>query len=272
METIQQLGAVKAFHHGKKVLGLFPPYMTVRCYAIDGLLIDTGLSFATKSLAQFVEQEKIKSGIITHHHEDHSGNAKFLQSREIKISASSLTREKIQQGWRLHFYQKLIWAPAPTTTIEVVSNVVETNKYKFEVIAAPGHCEDQVVFYEREQGWLFTGDAFIAQRIKYFRGDEDFHKTLASLNLLSQLKFDHLYCAHHPVMHKGLKALIAKKEYLENIKGQALYLYNQGLTLREITTKILGKEKRSLYFITAGDLSKINMIRSIIKGPVARRS
>lgn len=270
MDEIEQLGLVKSFHHGKKVLGLFPPYMTVRCYAIDGLLIDTGLSFAQKSLAKFIQHEKIQRSIITHHHEDHSGNAQFLQKEQIKVEASPLTREKIARGWRLHFYQKLIWAKAAKTTVDTVGNLIETDNFRFEIIAAPGHCEDQIVLYEKNRGWLFTGDAFLSERVKYFRKDEDFHKTLASLTNLCQLDFADLYCAHHPILKRGKAALITKKEHLENIKGQVQLLHTKGLSFREITLKVLGKEKLPLYLMTAGDLSKINMIKSILIGPVIR--
>lgn len=35
------------------------------------------------------------------------------------------------------------------------------------------YCPDHVCLFEPEQGWLFSGDLFIHERVRYLRNDED---------------------------------------------------------------------------------------------------
>ena len=78
------------------------------------------------------------------------------------------------------------------------------------MVDVPGHCDDQVAFHLPERGVLFSGDAFIHERPKYFRSDEDWHSTVNSLRQLVQLDFDHLLCAHRPRVGSGKTALLQK--------------------------------------------------------------
>ena len=83
----------------------------------------------------------------------------------------------------------------------------------------PGHCEDQVAFWVPDRGLLFSGDAFIHERPRYFRSDEDFHATIASLRRLLELDFEHLLCAHRPRVGNGKAALQQKLQVRYGLGG-----------------------------------------------------
>lgn len=270
MIEVEEYGPVRALRHGRRVLGLLPPYMTVRCYAVDGLLIDAGLSTHTASVLAFARQQRVGRAVLTHHHEDHSGGAAALRDTGLEVQASARTRTWMQRGFGTRLYQRVVWGRAVPSELDPLAERVETEHHRFDVLPAPGHCDDQVVLHEPEQGWLFAGDAFLAERVKYFRGDEDFAATVASLERLVALDFEALFCAHRPVVTGGKRALETKLQHLRDLEGRVRELHQRGASIREITRRVLGREPWLLYLFSAGDLSKANLVRSILQGPVPR--
>ncbi|MCA9791167.1 MAG: MBL fold metallo-hydrolase [Candidatus Eremiobacteraeota bacterium] len=270
MIELEHYGPVEAFHHGRSPLGFLKPVMSVRCYHIDGLLVDSGLSVFSSAIGRWAVERGARRAVITHHHEDHSGNSKTLQRRGLEVMASGRTNAWVAQGFSIRLYQRLVWAPAPATRLSPLPAKVETERYSFEPLPAPGHCDDQMVFFEAEQGWLFSGDAFLARRIKYFRADEDFAATLDSLRRLTRLDFADLFCAHRPVMGQGKQALLDKLQMLEDLEGKVRELHERGLDPRAITRQVLGPESWMFYLFSLGDLSKLNLVRSILFGPKLR--
>ncbi|WP_163832072.1 MBL fold metallo-hydrolase [Spartinivicinus ruber] len=117
---------------------------------------------------------------------------------------------------------------------------------------------------------IFKGDAFLADKIKLFRGDEDFAKTIESLKRLVTLEFADLFCAHRPIMNQGKQALQQKLAYLLELEDQARYLHRKGHSIKAITQQLLGNESRLRTLLTRGDMSKQNIIRSILFGPTPR--
>ena len=49
--------------------------MTAWCYQIDGVLIDTGIRHLRQTILERMADDKPEMILVTHHHEDHSGNA-----------------------------------------------------------------------------------------------------------------------------------------------------------------------------------------------------
>jgi glyoxylase-like metal-dependent hydrolase (beta-lactamase superfamily II) len=262
---------VIALHIGRNFLKFLPPMKTVRCYAVDGILVDTGIASMHQQVFDFAKSHHVERAYITHHHEDHSGNAHSLKEEGIPVFSSQETKQKIATGFTYYLYHQLVWGKAPTAKVEKMEGTLETENHQFEIISAPGHCDDQTVLYEKNQGWLFSGDAFLADQVKMFRGDEDFSKTIQSLKKLTKLDFEDLFCAHRPIMKKGKSALQKKLNHMIELEENTKYLHQKGYSINQISKKLLGQEDWAFFLFTAGDLSKRNMIRSILYGAVPRK-
>ena len=48
-------------------------------YLVDGMLIDTGAEKLQKDLIDFFNEHSFDQVVLTHHHEDHTGNAAWIQ-------------------------------------------------------------------------------------------------------------------------------------------------------------------------------------------------
>lgn len=271
MIHVETYGSVKALHQGRHFLGILPPLMTVRCYAVDGLLIDTGLTTFHREVTSFAEDSRVHKAALTHHHEDHTGNAARLREQGVPVFGSDGTRQMLAKGFRLHLYQHLNWGKPHWTEIDILGDEIVTENYRFQVISAPGHSDDHVVFFEPNKGWLFSGDVFIAEKIKIFRRDEDFAKTIETLTRLSALPVKSIFCAHRPLLSGGQQALQRKLQYLQDIEGQVKQLASKGYSIKSITNETMGPEELLAWGLTWGDACKANIIRSILHGPTRRK-
>ena len=73
----------------------------------------------------------------------------------------------------MEIYRRVAWGRFTTVEAAPLPEVVEAGGVRLEVVETPGHSPDHVCFFERERGWLFTGDLFLAERQRYLRMDED---------------------------------------------------------------------------------------------------
>jgi len=166
---------------------------------------------------------------------------------------------------RLAFYRRLIWGQPGGVAARPLGGAVETGRYRFEVIPTPGHCPDHVCFFEPREGWLFSGDLFVHRRVRYLRAGEDALATLRSLRSALELRPRLLICAHAGIVEDACAAIEDKIAYWEGLAGQARTLRGQGLSLRQITSQLLGAEDR-MAWATGGHFSKRNLIRSLLAG------
>lgn len=243
--------------------------LPVYCYVVGDTLVDTGLSCYGDAIRELARQCGVTRAVITHHHEDHAGNAAALRDDGLAVLSSDLTQKLVAHDLPIQFYQHLIWGKMAPVATEVFSNRVRIGPYEAEVIPAPGHCADQVVFFVREEGWLFSGDSFLSERVKVFRRDEDFAATVATLRRLLQLDFDALLCAHKPRFTQGRAALQAKLDWLLSLEGEVRHHHAAGLPQGEIARRCV-RPPWLAAILTAGDATAQNLVHSILHGPRPR--
>lgn len=142
----------------------------------------------------------------------------------------------------------------------------ETYHYRFQVIPTPGHCPDHVCFYEPREGWLFSGDLFIHERMRYLQAEEDAHAILESLRRVLALRPRLLFCSHAGLVKDACGAIERKIAYWEQLAERARALHSQGLSLREIRDRLLGPEGWMTRF-SGGHFAKIHLIRSLLAKP-----
>lgn len=245
--------------------------LPVYCYAVGDTLVDTGIACEGRALVSLAASLGIRRAILTHHHEDHAGNARQLALAGVAIEAAARTSAILERGVPIRFYQHVLWGSAPPAAVGALSpETLEIGPYEARVVPAEGHCADQVAFFVPSEGWLFSGDAFIHERIKVFRRDEDFGAMVATLRRFLELDFDALLCAHGPRLTKGRAAIAAKLEWLLGLEGRVRELHDRGCTPAEITPRLQVPRPAAFQHVTFGDVSTANIVRSILYGPTVR--
>jgi glyoxylase-like metal-dependent hydrolase (beta-lactamase superfamily II) len=256
-------GPVQGFELGHTPFG--QPFITTHVYFVDGVMIDTGQKHLSREIQHLVADFPVQTILLTHYHEDHSGNAAMLKHLlDVPILGHPITIEKLKTPFKIFPYQKLLFGAAGSVEVLPLPNLVETDNYCFKPIHTPGHSRDHMVFWEAEQGWLFSGDLYLGDRAKYFRADERIKDEIQSLKIVRELDFDSVFCAHHPKVRDGKKSIIRKLDFLENLYGSVEELYKQGFDIGQIMRKLKIKETYFLMMFCFGNISARNMVRSVI--------
>lgn len=260
----KRLGPIHAYELGWSPVG--PPVMTVHIFIAGRVMIDTGLPHMRAAVCGIARQYGVSSVLLTHYHEDHAGNAAAVQKCSgVPVFAHPLTCRKMIRPTRIYPYQHLMWGSAQPLRPGIVPEVFTNGKFRFQPIHAPGHSRDHTVFLEPEQGWLFSGDLYLGDRIKYFRADENIADQIHSLRKILKYDFDALFCAHRPQWKKGKPCLARKLDYLENFYGRVSELAGRGLDANAIMKQLHLRESWLIRMMCFGNVSMKNMVRSVIE-------
>src|SRR2546426_4852653 len=174
-------GDVRYFRMARTVLGRAIYWTGV--YLIDGLLVDSGPPNLAHDVRRLVSNLAVRQCVTTHHHEDHSGNHGLLAA-ELRITplahAIGVSRLAVADT-HSQLYRRVAWGARPPAPAAPLGEGLETSRFRFQVIHTPGHATDHVALFEPERGWLFSGDLYLAPRLRYLRADEDVYAMMDSL-------------------------------------------------------------------------------------------
>ncbi len=241
------------------------PPMTVVFYAVDHILIDTGFRHVRKDVVNLVNNQSIAAVYLTHHHEDHSGNASILKKKfGLEIFGHPITIQKMRNPLPIYPYQRFAFGSSRATTVLPIPSKVETDQYCFHPVHTPGHSKDHTVYHEPDQGWLFSGDLYLADKIKYFRSDEILEDQINSLKKVLQLDFDSLFCAHNPKPENGKSHIRRKLEFFETFYGNVYQYWKKGISTKQIMKEIQLKEVMLTKILCANNVSAENMVQSAV--------
>lgn len=260
-------GPVVGLKTGRFGLGL---NVKVLCYRIGRTLIDTGPPNQWRHVRRFVTAEADDPGLdrvlLTHHHEDHAGNAARIQELlDVPVYAPAASRERLRTGYPQETYRWLVWgAPRPVETDPVPDTLSLADGTPLRTIPAPGHSDDMVCYLAADYGLLFGADLYVTRRPEYLRSAENAPVLIDSLHEVLEHDFHTLLCSHKGVVEAGRQALSEKAKYLEALSGvvQRRHRYDK-LGVSAIVDEILGREG-GLYWCTGGDFSKHNLIASLL--------
>lgn len=261
MLKLSQHNEVIRIRLANTILGI--PLYEVSAYLMDGLLIDTGCPATATEILSFAKKSDIQYITITHHHEDHAGGLITLKSLGLPIVSSPKTKQILSSLPKVQFYRRLVWGNPQSVDIDIVANTIKTRNSCFQIIPTPGHSTDHVCIFELNSGFLFSGDLFIHEHVKYLRSDENAWETIRSLKKMAELQPSVIFCSHFGAIEKGAISLLKKADYWQNIADQAEDLYRKGMDIKAITHHLLGDEG-FITFYSLGDFSKQNLIRSLI--------
>ncbi|MCP4116615.1 MAG: MBL fold metallo-hydrolase [Desulfobacteraceae bacterium] len=241
--------------------------MGVHMYLLDGLLVDTGQSNMARYALAFLEGKTIHRIVLTHHHEDHSGNAALISARHrAPVLGHPVAVEKMRARAPICPYQHLMWGRSAPCTVIPYPETIQTERFELTPIHTPGHSRDHTVYLEKNRGWLFSGDLFLGEQIKYFRKDEVMIDQINSLKRVMGLDFDTLFCAHRPAWKKGKEKIGKKLLFLEELHGRVEALHQKGMNVRGITQALKSSSDRVERWFTLGNVSFEHMVRSSLNG------
>ncbi|MEW5724201.1 MAG: MBL fold metallo-hydrolase [Thermodesulfobacteriota bacterium] len=266
MLQVDDVGEVKRFRMGRSILGRVM-YMTT-AYYVDGLLIDSGCAHCRDEFLAALSDLTVEQLANTHAHEDHVGaNAALARRfglrprthpRGLPILADPRGRLPLLP------YQRIIWGWPEASEGEALPEVVKTKNHILKVVPTPGHSPDHVCFFEPDQGWLFSGDAYVGGKDRTLRADYNVWGIISSLKKMAVLEPKVLFTASGSVRGEARTDLAAKIDYLENL-GEKIWNWSQkGLNYEQIASKVLGREQL-IRFISQGHFSGKNLVRSFIE-------
>jgi glyoxylase-like metal-dependent hydrolase (beta-lactamase superfamily II) len=243
----------------------FPTGTWVCAYLVDGLLVDTGPAHTAAELVRFFDGKAIKAAVNTHFHEDHISANKFLQDRYgIDIYAHPLALDKINKSPQLYPYQEEVWGYPVPSEVKPLSDHIDTGRYRFEVIPTPGHARDHICLFERENGWLFTGDLYVTTRPVVCRPNDDMWQIIADLKTIEALNARIIFPAPTHVVKDPGQKLGTLITYLEDLSMRIEGLYNKGLGIEQIRQEVFGEEGL-IAEMTQQQFSSFNMVKSFLK-------
>lgn len=217
--------------------------MSVFSFYVDGLLIDTGSSSLAQEFQSFFNEIDIQQAALTHAHEDHSGNAAWIQQhKDTPIYIHRDAVDECASDGNLPLYRKVLWGERPAFIAKPFGDTLQTNQATWDVIATPGHTSDHLSFYNRATGAMFTGDLYVQTKTKVVLDEENIVHTLASLKYLLNYNFETIYCCHAGYLADGRTKIIEKIAYLEELEGNIRKLYDRGYTVEEISKSIFPRE------------------------------
>lgn len=248
-------------------VGRFPGRMNTTCivYRLGDILIDTGPANQWPVVEAFLENHPPELVLLTHHHEDHSGNAARIQRRfGARVLAPEKSLPLLQQGFPLQWYRRVVWgAPEPIVAEALPERLSLPNGLTVEAIPAPGHSPDMTCFRIPRRGWLFTGDLYVTTRPQFLRSDEDPLQEMESLRRVLERDFEVVFCAHRGIVPEGRRALQEKLAYWESLRDRVQTLYRRGKPVSQIRRELLGAEEW-MSLLTGGHFSKENLIRALL--------
>jgi len=261
----QKFADVEMFRFGYSPIG--KPWLSVYCYLIDNVLIDTAQTNCQEKVLKAFENKTIDKILLTHWHEDHSGNtAKLAKLHNAQVYAHPFTQEKLSQGFDILPYEKFLFGKIKPFRGKMsdFETIIETPNHKLYPIFTPGHAEDHTVFLEKENGWLFSGDLYVGVKIRVFRKGEQFWPQVEAFRKVLTYDFDVLFCGHHPRLKDGKKMLAQKLQYFEDFAGKAQHFHEKGFNAKEIMKAMRFRENSLLKLLLSNDVSVEYMIEAAL--------
>ncbi|TYO95414.1 MBL fold metallo-hydrolase [Desulfallas thermosapovorans] len=243
---------------------LFGSRLDIYIYVVDGLLVDTGPSRFAADYINFFRTQSIEQVVLTHFHEDHSGNAPWLDKQGIPIYINPASVPFCLKKARLPLYRRYFWGKREPFKAQPLGDTLQTTRREWRVLEVPGHCIDHIALYDPREGAMYTGDLFVAPKTKIIMRDENIHQIIRSLQLLLQYDFNTVYCGHAGVVENGREMVTRKLQYLEELKKEVLELHRRGMNIRAINKRIYPKTA-PLTYLSGKEWASEHIIRSIIK-------
>lgn len=180
------------------------------------LIIDTGVGLA--NLKDFLIEQGYKKFkvTLTHTHFDHIGGLKYFSPGEIFLTkkiAQNLMNKKI---WGLNLLKKQDFSQVSdfyavqkqfknwpkSISFNQISKNFLLGKFSFEILPSPGHTDDSVIFWDKKNGFLVTGDSFYVGKPYFEFKNSDRSNFVKTLSKIASLNFKTVLPGHNKILSK----------------------------------------------------------------------
>ena len=264
----------------------------------DRVAIDPGSTRMRATLARQVDRlpvGAIQSVAATHHHEEHSCNLNWLGARmNVPVYVGAGTARILQSPPQLPAVRRwMIGQPPPLRRpFVILREALPSASGTLEVIPAPGHCDDHVVFYDRAGKLLLAGDTFMGIYFSAPNPDVDSLKWITTLRRLADLEIETLVEGHgfvHTlradvpdlsglvVRRDPREQILEKLRFFEWLREQIQSGIREGLPLRAVEAscfpwgRAFGWEQfasdEMARLLSAGHWSRTELVRSFLRFP-----
>ncbi|MCT6922686.1 MBL fold metallo-hydrolase [Metasolibacillus sp.] len=257
-------GEINGVVYGNGTVAFQGVKLNVYCYIIDGVCIDTGAHSLRQQFQHFLTAQSFEQVVLTHHHEDHSGNAAFLQQQGVPIYIEESLLKECAKKAAYPLYRRLFWGARKPFQAQPLANTFTSKTATWEVIQTPGHAIDHVALLNKNTGQLFTGDLYVMTKTRLILREESIPAIIRSLQQVLASDFDEVFCSHAGLLKNGRKALQAKEDYLLTVQDKAFSLYEQGFTVSEIDRQLFSK-KYPITRFSRGEWDSQHIVTSILK-------
>ena len=227
-------------------------------FLVRGVLVDTGFRHVQRELVSVARGNCPRGVIVTHHHEDHSGNAPALALAGIPLWMSAYTEAKLRERPRVKLYRHVIWGRPR----KLRAGFASFDPAPLQVIPTPGHAPDHHVVFDPETRTLFSADLFLGVKVRIMGRHEDPYEILRSLEKAIALQPSRMFDAHRGLVENPVPLLEAKRNWLQDTTGEIERALDAGRAERAILKELLGGEELSGY-VTEGEYSRRNLIRVV---------
>lgn len=261
---------IRGVHIGKGSIAFQGIELTVHCFVVDGVLIDTGAKSLEKGFIPFFQQQDIEQVVITHYHEDHTGCAAYLQeTRRLPVYMNKMTVDDCKKSADYPLYRKWFWGRRRPFQAQAIGKTFSSRQAVWDVIETPGHTADHLAFLNRETGQLFTGDLYCQERTKVILREESIPATIDSLRKVLTYDFQEVFCCHAGYLADGRAALQKKLDDLSELQGTIIQLHEEGMTPVEIKNRLFPK-KYPIIFFSSGEWDSLHIIHSVLQNRLKR--
>jgi len=239
--------------------------MNVFSFLIDGVLIDTGAKSLHKFFENFIDEADFDQVILTHHHEDHTGCAAYIEkTKHVPIYINEKSIDVCGKKAEYPFYRKAFWGSRKPFHANPTSKTFQSRDATWDVIDTPGHAFDHQSFLNRKTGQLFTGDLFVQVHTKLLLANESIPTIIDSLERVLTYDFKEVYCQHAGYVRDGRNSLQRKHDYLLSVQEEVIQFNKEGYTAKEICQRLFPKQY-PIIKLSRGEWDSLHIVNSILK-------
>lgn len=230
----------------------------VSAYLVRGVLVDVGFPLVAQALGRYLTRARPDGILITHHHEDHGGNAELAAWMRIPIGASDATLALLNEPQHLALHRRLIWGSPPPLRTPIMRFASDA----LRLVPTPGHAPDHHVVWDAERETIFGGDLFLGVKVRAAHPDERPRELVRSLRHAAALRPRRFFDAHRGLVRDPVAALLAKADWLDDTIAAIERRIAEGWSNRAIARAVLGREDLA-YYVSRGAMSRVMFVARV---------